>query len=245
MLAAGVALGLERKVARHEADRTGLRRFVLRQHALVCPERIRAGRTLVVVELDDEHLGSVGRNIERHPRLRGVEALELGLPGGVGLCGRRRIAGRLGRCRRSRLAREQQNRRRRPRDEHRSEHHGQRALTESLEVADRATRNRRHGDRGGGARDQKQRDHRGVGDDAQHAHQTQDDERRVAEIEHDGQSDRRPGEEIGRRAFTYCRGAAQAGHREEPAPARTRSRRRRPPTRRRMCRSGWRRPACS
>ncbi len=180
---------------------------------LVRHVRLRARRALEVVELHDEDLRALGRDVERNPRLGIEPALEL-----AGLLGRRGRRRRPipGRRRQRGLPREQRHRRARARHDQHGQGQGQGTRQQPAGVAHRAARHARHRHGGRRPRQQEQPDHGGVGGQAERADRVEQEERDVAEVQNPGQRQRREGEQVRRHALADFLGPAQAGPRQEP-----------------------------
>ena len=72
-----IAVRVQRKILHHDAHLPRVRRGVLGQNRLVQEVRLTAGRTLVVVELDDDDFGAFRGQDDRYPLGRRQEPLEL------------------------------------------------------------------------------------------------------------------------------------------------------------------------
>ena len=109
---------VERVVLHDEPHRAGIARLVLREDRLVLHVRLTAGGALVVVELDDQHLGAVGAARPAARAARRHEPFELRLLVLRRLDGARRRSA--GADRRPRAGRTRASRRRRPRTHRRA-----------------------------------------------------------------------------------------------------------------------------
>ncbi len=174
--------------------------------------RLAARRTLKIVELDDEDLRAFRGHDQRHARLRGKPALELGAL----------IAGRLlrgdggaGRRRGHRLARKERERRAGAGQEHHGDRDGEGAAGEHAQIVRETAGQRGHGIRGGRTGHEEESDHGGVCGQTQQAHGLEEHEGRVTQIQHDGERQRGQDEQIARNVFAHGLARRHRAQREQ------------------------------
>ena len=196
-------------------------RVVLGQDRFVGQVRLGACRTLVVVELDDEHLGAVCGDDERDARRRRHEPFDFRLLRGCERFRRRRGRGP--------LAREEGHGRRGGAEEHDGHGNGERTAAPAANILGCTTRKCSHGISCGRPGDQEQCDHGGIRGQTQDTDRFQHNERRVTEVQHDGETDRGQHKEIAGRVVARSgrprlRAGDQQQGRDEPDHAEDRDR---------------------